>query len=570
MTMRWGPELLATGGARFRLWAPDKDQVTLELADGGSTPMDKSPDGWFSCETSARAGDRYRFRIADELAVPDPASRVQSGGVHGWSVLADPDAYHWRQGNWRGRAWPQTVIEEVHAGVLGGFAGVAECLPAMAADGITALQLMPIAAFAGSRNWGYDGVLPYAVAESYGTPDELRALVDRAHELGLMVFLDVVYNHFGPDGNYLGAYAGGFFDEERHTPWGGAMAVESEPVRRFFIDNALMWLRDYRLDGLRFDAVHAMADDAFLDAMAGEIRATLPDRHVHLVLENEHNDADRLAPGLYDAQWNDDFHNVLHVLLTGEREGYYAGFAEDPTTKLARCLADGFIYQGETPPGGDHARGKPSAHLPAARFVAFLQNHDQVGNRALGERLVALTQADRLRAATALLLLSPQVPLLFMGERVGSRSPFLFFTDFHDELADAVREGRRREFAHFAAFRDAAARARIPDPNARDTFAASAPGPGPDAEEWRSLYRDLIALRHAQIVPRLDGAMGAGAQVLGPGAIQARWRMGDGATLTIAFNIGSESVSFAGPGTAPLFALGEAGAPGSFSAWIEA
>jgi maltooligosyltrehalose trehalohydrolase len=567
MERQWGPELRGDG-ARFRLWAPDRETVKLEIRGYEPFAMTLESDGWFIAEARADAGARYRFRLSEELAVADPASRQQNGGVHGWSVLTDPEGFDWQTRDWTGRPWEETVIEEVHPGVLGGFAGVAERLPSLADLGVTAVELMPVGAFSGTRNWGYDGVLPYAVAESYGSPDELKALVDRAHSLGLMVFLDVVYNHFGPDGNYLGAYASDFFDEHAHTPWGGAVAVAREPVRRFFIDNALMWLDEYRIDGLRFDAVHAIADDEFLDAMAHEIRTKLPDRHIHLMLENEGNDPDRLRPGLYHAQWNDDFHNVLHVLLTDESEGYYRGFAQDATSKLARCLAEGFIYQGETPPGSDHPRGKPSRDLSATRFVSFLQNHDQIGNRALGERLVQLVDPDRLRAATALLLLSPQIPLIFMGDSEGSRSPFLFFTDFHDELADAVREGRRGEFAGFAAFSDEKARAGIPDPNDPETFRRSRPEPGPDVEEWRRFYRDLLALRHKAVVPRLKDATGIGAEVLGEGAVAARWQMGDGAQLAIAFNIGRRKVDFPAAREVPLFQLGQAGGPGSLRAEI--
>ena len=568
--MRWGPEILGAGRARFHLWAPDRDAVMLEIEGCAPVPMARGEGGWFACEAEALPGARYRFRLDDGLAVPDPASRAQAagegGGVHGWSLLVDPAAYRWRTPEWRGRAWEEAVIMEVHAGVLGGFAGVAERLPALAGLGVTAIELMPVAAFSGTRNWGYDGVLPYAVAESYGSPDDLKALVDRAHALGLMVMLDVVYNHFGPDGNYLGAYASGFFDEHAQTPWGGAVAVSRAPVRRFFIDNALMWLGEYRFDGLRFDAVHAIADDDFLDAMAREIRAALPGRAIHLVLENEGNDPDRLAPGLYSAQWNDDFHNVLHVLLTGEDEGYYAAFADDPTARLARCLAEGFVYQGEECAG--HARGKPSGHLPPTAFVSFLQNHDQVGNRALGERLILLADPAKLRAATALLLLCPQIPLLFMGEEVGSRSPFLFFTDFHDQLADAVREGRRREFARFSAFADPEVREHIPDPNAPETFARSVPEPGPDAVEWRGLYADLLAVRRKELVPYLAAARNLGADVLGEGAVSAAWRLGDGATLGIAINLGVRAVAFPDLEGVLRFDLGERGAPGSFTAWL--
>jgi maltooligosyltrehalose trehalohydrolase len=568
--MQWGPQITGEGRARFRLWAPDRDSMTLELDGASAHPMEREGDGWFTVEAPAQPGARYRFRLDADLAVPDPASRAQAtgeeGGVHGWSVLTDPAAYRWRMPEWHGRPWEEAVIQEVHAGVLGGFAGVAERLPELAELGVTAIQLMPIADFEGTRNWGYDGVLPYAVATPYGTPDDLKALIDRAHELGLVVMLDVVYNHFGPDGNYLGAYASGFFDEHAHTPWGGAVAVSKEPVKRFFIDNALMWLTEYRFDGLRFDAVHAISDNTFLDDMAREIRGELPDRHIHLVLENENNDPDRLAPGLYSAQWNDDFHNVLHVILTSENEGYYESFTGDSTAKLARCLSEGFIFQGEV--CGEHERGAPSGHLPPTSFVSFLQNHDQVGNRALGERLILLTDAAKLRAATALHLLSPQIPLLFMGEEAGSQSPFLFFTDFHDELADAVREGRRKEFAKFSAFADPKVRETIPDPNAPETFTRSKPEPGPDAQEWRELYRDLLALRREHIVPGLPGARSISARVLGEGAIIACWQLGDGATLALTFNLGDEPVTFPPPEGQLLFELGERGAPGSFLAWL--
>ncbi|RZM34576.1 MAG: malto-oligosyltrehalose trehalohydrolase, partial [Sphingomonas sp.] len=556
----WGPTLEADG-TTFRLWAPDRDRVTLEIAGGDAVAMTSGPDGWFSAKAPVGAGARYRFRLADDLTVPDPASRAQSGGVHGWSVVVDHAAYEWRTTDWRGRAWEEMVIQEVHVGALGGFSGVADRLPEIAELGVTAIELMPVNAFGGTRNWGYDGVLPYAPAESYGTPDDLRALVDRAHELGLAVFLDVVYNHFGPDGNYLGAYAKGFFHPEVDTPWGGAVAVDQAPVHRYFVDNALMWLNDYKFDGLRFDAVHAIENDDFLDAMAAELREKTAGRHVHLVLENEGNDADRLHPAAFDAQWNDDFHNVLHVLLTGETSAYYADFAERPAERLARCLGEGFIYQGEGSPNHDgKPRGKPSAHLPPTAFVAFLQNHDQIGNRAMGERLTLLADPQKLRAATALLLLGPQIPLLFMGDETGSTSPFLFFTDFHDELADAVREGRRKEFAKFAAFADPEARKAIPDPNALATFERSRVEAGPDAQRWRQLYRDLLAIRHREIVPRLDGAMPLGADAVGSGAVVARWRMADGAVLTIALNLGDESVAF--PAVDVLFEDGDPGTPG--------
>jgi len=564
----WGPAL-ADGATRFQLWAPDADGVTLEIADAPAQAMIADDDGWFAATADVGAGARYRFRIGDDLVVPDPASRAQAGGVHGWSVVVDQEAYRWRNADWRGRQWEEMVIQEVHVGTLGGFVGVTAQLADIATLGVTAIELMPVNAFGGTRNWGYDGVLPYAVAEAYGTPDDLKLLIDTAHGLGLAVMLDVVYNHFGPDGNYLGAYASGFFHTEVDTPWGGAVAVDAAAVERYFIDNAVMWLTEYRFDGLRFDAVHAIDNDAFLDTMAAEIRAAVPDRPVHLVLENERNDADRLRDGAFDAQWNDDFHNVLHVLLTGETSAYYADFADHPAERLARCLGEGFIYQGEGSANHDGTpRGKPSAHLSPTAFVAFLQNHDQIGNRALGERLTLLAEPQRLRAATALLLLCPQIPLLFMGDETGSETPFLFFTDFHDELADAVREGRRKEFAKFAAFADESARAKIPDPNARATFESSIAAPGPDADAWRELYRTLLAIRHRAIVPRLRGTMALGAAAIGPAAVVARWRMGDGAVLTIALNLGDALVAFPDADGESLYSQGTPGEGGSVAVWL--
>ena len=568
--MKWGPEKLGHDRWRFALWAPAADRPLLEIDGREPLAMAAQADGWHSVDTEAAAGTRYRFRISPELAVPDPASRRQVDDVHGWSVVVDQNSYGWRCDGWKGRSWSETLIYELHAGVLGGFDGIAAELPRLADLSITAVELMPVAAFSGTRNWGYDGVLPYAPASAYGSPEALKALVDRAHELGLSMILDVVYNHFGPDGNYLAAYAPDFFDPDAQTPWGAAIAFEREPVRRFFIDNALMWLEEYRFDGLRFDAVHAIRDKSFLDELGREVRDLTAGRHVHLILENESNEA-RWLDGLYDAQWNDDFHNVAHVLLTDERQGYYGDFADEPARKLARSLEQGFIYQGEKSPGSGEPRGSPSTHLPPYRFVSFLQNHDQVGNRAMGERLIQLTSEDRLRAATALLLLCPQIPLLFMGEETGSRSPFLFFTDFHDDLAEAVREGRRKEFARFEGFTDPAAREKIPDPNAAETFACSKPQPAPDSEEWLSFYRQLIALRHEKIVPRLSDARATGARAIGDAGVLASWAFGGSAYLTLFANLGEEAVVVPDlPEQEPFFALCKPGDPGSFAAWLDA
>lgn len=369
------------------------------------------------------------------------------------------------------------------------------------------------------------------------------------------MFLDVVYNHFGPDGNYLHAYAPQFFRDDVKTPWGPAIDFRRREVRDYFLCNVLMWLSDYRFDGLRFDAMHAIQEQDWVKEMAAMVRATYPDRHVHLVLEH-HNAASHLRH-LVNAQWNDDGHNVLHALLTDEVGGYYADYAEDPAVKLARVLAEGWVFQGEWSSYLQGPRGEPSADLPPYAHVLFLQNHDQIGNRAFGERLTLLTSKAALEAAIALQMLCPQIPLLFMGEETASQTPFLFFTDHHNELADAVREGRRLEFASFAEFADPEQRERIPDPNAAATFEASKPRPAED-ERFR-YYQRLIELRMREIVPRLLGTVSLGAAPIGPKAVLAKWRLGDNAILTIVTNLAAEAVSFEAPSGNLLFRTGNDG-----------
>lgn len=545
---RHGAHLLDATSARFALWAPDARSVSLEIQGQPAIELLPGADGWFSGVAPCQPGARYHYRIDDELQVADPASRFQPEGVHGPSQVVDLASHAWKH-PWQGRPWHQAVIQELHVGVLGGYAGVAQQLPRLAEVGITAIELMPLGQFPGDRNWGYDGVLPYAAQHSYGRPEQLCTLIDQAHGHGLMVMLDVVYNHFGPDGNFLHQYASDFFRQDRQTPWGAAIDFRRPEVREYFIQNALMWLCEYRFDGLRLDAVHAIDQPDFLVELAQRVRAAVePGRHVWLVLENEHNQAFLLEQG-FDAQWNDDGHNALHVLLTGETEGYYQDYQTDPIGKLARCLGEGFVYQGQPNRHGE-PRGEPSGHLPPSAFVLFLQNHDQIGNRALGERLSRLCPPTALRAATALLLMAPMIPLLFMGDDDGSRSPFLFFTDFHDQLADAVREGRRGEFAHFAAFNDPALRERIPDPNALATFTASQPDSREVLAGWHGLYQQLLALRRTHIVPHLPGSRALGAEVLGDKALTARWRLGDGSTLRIDLNLAAKPQAAALPSPA--------------------
>ncbi|HKS61465.1 MAG TPA: malto-oligosyltrehalose trehalohydrolase, partial [Xanthobacteraceae bacterium] len=531
---------LIEGGTRFRLWAPRQQQVSVQIEGREAAPMRRLADGWFETEADCGAGTSYRYLLESGLAVPDPASRAQADDVHGPSLVVDPRAYRWRNADWRGRPWHETVLYELHAGLLGGFAGVQRELARLAELGVTAVELMPVNDFPGQRNWGYDGVLPFAPDRAYGSPDDLKALVDAAHDHGLMIFLDVVYNHFGPDGNYLASYAD-FFRDDVSTPWGAAIDFRRAEVRRFFTENALYWLIEYRFDGLRFDAVQAITEADWLDEMAAAVRASVEkDRHVHLVLEHDGNVADHLRRD-FDAQWNDDGHHVLHVMLTGEREGYYVDYADGVGARLARCLAEGFVYQGEASAHRKgEPRGMPSRDLPPTAFVLFLQNHDQIGNRAFGDRLTESVKPEALEAAIALQLLCPQIPLIFMGEETASTSPFQFFTDHHGELADAVREGRRREFASFAAFSDPARRAAIPDPNASETFERSRPrGDAERGADRAALYRRLLALRRDRIVPHLSGARALGAEPIGPSAVLTRWRLGDGSILTLSTNLGA-------------------------------
>ena len=554
----FGAEPVSNDLARFRLWAPSCDAVDLVVEGGPALPMLAIGEGWYELDAPFGAGSRYRYRVhpreGDALLVPDPASRAQSTDVHDPSVVVDPEAFRWTHDAWVGRPWCETVIYELHVGLCGGFAGVKRLLPALAALGVTAIELMPVNDFAGPRNWGYDGVLPFAPDAAYGTPDELKDLVDTAHGYGLMVFLDVVYNHFGPDGNYLGAYADAFFRDDVKTPWGRAIDFRRREVRDFFAENAVYWLQEYRFDGLRLDATHAIVPQDWLRELHDVVTAAIdPARHVHLVLEHEGNAAHLLGPHKgYDAQWNDDGHHVLHVLLTGESDGYYVDFAGDAAEKLARCLSEGFVYQGEPSPfRNGETRGEPSAGLPPSAFVLALQNHDQIGNRAFGERLTTLADPAALLAARAMQLLCPQIPLLYMGEEFGERRPYLFFTSFPDEaLAAAVCEGRRGEFAGSKAFSDPASRERIPDPNAQATFDDSRPDfaaltddtGDAHAAGWLSHTRTLLAVRRALIVPRLAGARSLGAQAVGPAAVVARWALADGAVFTLAVNLHAEAI----------------------------
>jgi maltooligosyltrehalose trehalohydrolase len=557
------------GSTRFRLWSPGADRVELWLeAPARAVPMPRDAGGWAEHVTrEAPAGTRYRYRIDGEMLVPDPAARYQPGDVHGPSEVVDPLAYAWRDGGWAGLPPERLIFYELHVGTFtpeGTYAAVERKLDHLVSLGITALELMPLADFPGRWGWGYDGVLLFAPEARYGRPEDLKALVDACHARGLAVFLDVVYNHFGPEGNYLHRYAPAFFTPYHRSLWGDGINYDgpgAEIVRAFMIHNALYWLEEYHLDGLRLDAVNAIVDEsaAHLLVEFGRAVADGPGRErlVHLVLENGANEARYLGREggrrpLYQAQWNDDVHHALHVLLTGESGGYYEDY-QPPLPHLGRTLTEGFAFQGEPSRYRGGPRGEPSGHLPPTAFVGFLQNHDQIGNRALGERITALAGPEAVRAATAVLLLAPALPLLFMGEEWGAPEPFLFFSDLGPDLGPTVAEGRRREFARFPEFASPALRERIPDPQAETTRARSVLDwsrlAEPAHRAWLDVHRSLLHLRAEAIVPLLAGepVPAASWKALGDTALEVAWAFRAG-TLRLVTNLGPTAVPHPGPG----------------------
>jgi maltooligosyltrehalose trehalohydrolase len=568
-SMPFGARLLPDGRVQFRLWAPAAKKVELCLqtkALRNCVQMTKESNGWYGViSDQASADSYYQYRINEKTYVPDPASRFQPQDVEGASQVIDPGEWQWQENDWRGRPWEDVVCYEIHVGTFtpkGSFSGVKERLDYLIDLGITAIQLMPIADFPGKRNWGYDGALLFAPDSAYGTPNELKELIQTAHAKGIMVFLDVVYNHFGPKGNYLHLYAPEFFTNRHHTPWGSAINFDGQNsgvVRQFFIHNALYWLEEYHFDGLRFDAVHAIYDDSRPDILE-ELSAKVAlgpgrERSVHLVLENDNNAAHYLRPqtkskGYFTAQWNDDIHHVLHVLLTEETSGYYQDYASSPLQHLARCLTSGFAYQGEASLYRDgRRRGEPSSDLPCNSFVAFLQNHDQVGNRALGERISALCCDQALHAATAIFLLAPSTPLLFMGQEWAAAQAFPYFVDFDAELAAAVTKGRLAEFSRFPQFKSHKALQDIPLPNDAATFQQAKLNWRDLAETghqyWLECHRRILQIRKQVIQPRLAGTHNSQThcELAGTRAVMVHWRMADDCRLSLVANMSKETQS---------------------------
>ncbi|HDT6026430.1 TPA: malto-oligosyltrehalose trehalohydrolase [Enterobacter cloacae subsp. cloacae] len=567
---QWGAEFISGDVVRFRVWAEGQQQLTLRLAER-DLPMTAVGNGWFQIDVpDVTHGTEYQFVLQDGMAVPDPASRAQKGDVNGPSVVIDPGRYQPINPDWAGRPWEETVIYELHIGTFtpqGTFRAAIDKLPYLAELGITQLEVMPVSQFGGSRGWGYDGVLLYAPHSAYGTPEDFHAFIDAAHGLGLSVVLDIVLNHFGPEGNYLPLLSPAFFDAQRMTPWGNGIAYEREPVRHYILDAPLFWLTEYRLDGLRFDAIDQIKDTAskhILQQIAETIREALPDRHIHLTTEDSRNVIflhprdEKGATPLFTAEWNDDFHNAAHVFATGETHAYYQDFAFEPEKKFARALAEGFVYQGEVSLQTGHSRGVECHTQPPTFFIDFIQNHDQTGNRAQGERLITLAGADKTRVLLAALLLSPHIPLLFMGEEYGETNPFLFFTDFHGDLAKAVREGRAKEFTgHSGHDGD------VPDPNDEQTFARSKLDwhnvTTAQGKSWLRFTRSLLVLRHRYLVPLLrpGGTVEGKIVKTAPGMVAVSWSFPTG-TLSLALNIGNKPVDAPALAGETLFSWPEA------------
>ncbi len=508
---------------RFRVWAPERRRVDV-VADGRRLPMEQVDGGWWEVDDrDAGAGTRYGFSLDGGEFRPDPRSPSQPDGILGLSEVVDQAEHRWTDAGWRGSSLPGSILYELHIGTFspeGTFDGAIDRLPHLSRLGVDTVEIMPVAEFSGDHGWGYDGVDLYAPHHAYGGPRGLKRLVDACHASGLAVVLDVVYNHLGPIGNFLAEF-GPYFSETHHTLWGAALNFDgpgSDEVRRFVIDNALMWLRDYHFDGLRLDAVHAIVDQSpvhVLEQLASEVERLRVQtrRTAYIVAESDANDPRlvraREAGGYgLDASWADDWHHAVHATLTGERAGYYEDFGS--LEQLAKALRQAWVYDGEWSPHRRRVRGRKPYGLPPHAFVVATQDHDQVGNRAAGERLCRLVDEGRARAAAALLLTTPFTPLLFQGEEWGASSPFQYFTDHRDpEVGRAVSEGRRKEFASFGW------RERVPDPQDPATFERSKlrweelgePGHR-DMLEW---YRRLIALRRR--LPAPPDEVGEGIEV---------------------------------------------------------
>jgi maltooligosyltrehalose trehalohydrolase len=563
-----GAEPQPDGGVHFRLWAPRCREVTVEMEGRQPIMMEAGPDGYFSCwDRAAQVGMRYRFRLdRADRALPDPASRFQPEGPHGPSMVVAPDDFVWSDQTWCGIPRERLVIYELHVGtftVEGSWQAAARELSALAELGITCIEIMPVAEFSGRFGWGYDGVDLFAPTRLYGRPDDFRRFVDRAHALGIAVVLDVVYNHLGPDGNYLAAFSPAYFTDRYGNEWGEAInfdGADAGPVREFFLANAGYWIDEYHLDGLRLDATQQIFDeseDHILAAIVRRVRQAGQGRATFVVGENERQEARLLRPpehGGYglDALCNDDFHHSATVALTGHHEAYYSDYRGRPGEFIAAAKY-GFLYQGQRYQWQKKARGTAGLDLPADCFVVFLQNHDQIANSGGGQRVHALASAGRLRAMTAYFLLLPGIPMLFQGQEFAASTPFFYFADHEGELADAVRDGRRNFLAQFPSLASAEMQALLPDPGAIATFRRSVLDHGERQKNARiyALHRDLLSLRRGDPVLgkhplKVDGA------VLSDDAWMLRYFDEDGADRLLIVNLGADLVL--DPAPEPLLA----------------
>jgi maltooligosyltrehalose trehalohydrolase len=563
-----GAEPQPDGGVHFRVWAPRCREVAVEIEGLEPAALQSEPDGYFSLwSLPARPGMRYRFRLdRSEMALPDPASRFQPEGPHGPSEIVDPETFAWTDDGWRGIAREHLVIYEMHVGTFtseGSWETASRELPALAELGITCLEIMPVAEFPGRFGWGYDGVNLFAPTRLYGPPVDFRRFVDRAHALGIAVILDVVYNHFGPDGNYLKSFSAAYFTHRHDNDWGEAInfdGPDSDPVREFYVANAGYWIDEYHLDGLRLDATQAIFDrpeDHILAAVTRQVRSAGRGRITFVVAENEPQHAKLVRPaerGGYglDALWNDDFHHSAMVALTGRHEAYYSDYRGRPGEFVA-AAKHGFLYQGQRYQWQRKARGTPTLDLPAECFVVFMQNHDQIANSGTGERCHALTSPGRLRAVTAYFLLMPGIPMLFQGQEFGASSPFFYFADHETELSRDVREGRRLSLAQFPSLATSEMRAELADPSDIDTFRRSVIDLG-ERQRHASIYalhRDLLELRRTDPVLgqrpcRIDGA------ALTDEAWMLRFFSQSGADRLLIVNLGRDLLL--GPAPEPLLA----------------
>ncbi|MEZ5402563.1 MAG: malto-oligosyltrehalose trehalohydrolase [Bryobacteraceae bacterium] len=575
--MAWQPTLGAVHSAgltAFRVWAPDARSLELETG-GARHAMAREPDGCWSIRLPVGPGTLYRYAPNGDGPFPDPASRFQPEGVHGPSQVVSRE-FPWTDDAWANLPRERLVIYELHTGTFtpeGTFAAAAVRLPYLRDLGVTAVELMPVSAFPGQRNWGYDGVQPFAPAACYGAPEDMKAFVDRAHRLGLAVFLDVVYNHFGPDGAYQGAYSKHYYSDRHGSPWGEGINFDgphADGVRRYVLENVRHWVGDFHLDGLRLDATHALIDLSPVHILADIARtARETGRPVHIIAEDDRNERRLLDPapaGGYalDGVWADDFHHQIRVRLNGDRDGYFADF-DGAAPSIARALADGWFYSGQRSESRGAPRGTDPAGIAKDRFVVCIQNHDQIGNRAFGDRLHHTVSEGAWRAASALLLLAPETPLLFMGQEWGASSPFQFFTDHYEELGKLVTAGRRREFSRFEAFAGPATRERIPDPQSAVTFERS-------KLDWSEIGREphagllaycraLLAIRAGLAEPLRPSALDANTILLegavtvvvrlegaGDAVLPGEWSVKLASDPRIALQAGH--VAFPGPGAA--------------------